>query len=70
MWPFKKKTNTPNVGVDMPTDSMRCGTPYIQSQSNNPNFYIRSIYVQTDGSKIIEDEYPYNGRRETRVEKK
>jgi len=35
--------------------------------SNNPNFRIRSINIQLDGSTIIEDEYPYDGRRETRV---
>jgi hypothetical protein len=37
---------------------------------DNPTFFIRSAYVQADGSKIIEDEYPYDGRREVHVEPK
>jgi hypothetical protein len=60
MWPFKKKS-------EESWKTMRCGTPFVQMHSNNPNFRIRSINIQLDGSTIIEDEYPYDGRRETRV---
>ena len=67
MWPFKEKPQAAHPKEELPSQWMRCGTPLVQMHSNNPNFYIRSIYVQEDGSSIIEDEYPYDGRRETRV---
>jgi hypothetical protein len=67
MWPFKMKPQVPHQKPELPSQWMRCGTPFIQSQSNNPDFFIRCSYEQADGSIIIEDEYPYDGRRETRV---
>lgn len=67
MWPFTKKKQQPRQDAEKPSQRMRCGTPFVQMHSNNPNFRIRSINVQLDGSTIIEDEYPYDGRRETRV---
>jgi hypothetical protein len=67
MWPFKNKPKAPRKMQELPSQWMRCGTPFVQMHSNNPNFRIRSINVQVDGSTIIEDEYPYDGRQETRV---
>jgi hypothetical protein len=49
---------------------MRCGTPFIWMNRDNPNFFIRCTYEQADGSTLIEDEYPYDGRREVRIEPK
>ena len=70
MWPFKKKAKSSKDDME-PSGSrrpMRCGTALIWKNQNNPDFYIRSTYVQADGSKLIEDEYPYDGRREVRIE--
>jgi hypothetical protein len=70
MWPFRKEPKPGLPEGKWPNRGMRCGTPYIQSQLGNPTFCIRSIYEQADGSTIIEDHYPYDGRREARVEPK
>jgi len=60
MWPFKRT-------LGMPKQWTRCGTPLIQRNRDNPNFYIRCIYHQADGSTIIKDYYPYDGSKKTRV---
>jgi hypothetical protein len=67
MWPFKNKSKAPRQTQEVPSKWMRCGTPFVQMHSDNPSFFIRCSYGQSDGSTIIEDEYPYDGRRETRV---
>lgn len=61
MWPFTKLASTSLA--ELLFRPMRCGTPLLWAQRNNPNFRIRSIYEQSDGSKIVEDVYPYDGRR-------
>lgn len=66
MWPFTKHRAGP-LWSGWPRRFMRCGTPLIWSQRNNPNFCIRSVYLQRDGSTIIKEKYPYDGRQETRV---
>ena len=55
MWPLKKKK------------PMLCGTPLIWAHRNDPTFCIRCISVQEDGSNLVEDLYPYDGRWETRI---
>jgi len=67
MWPFKNTSQMRRQDTEMPSQRMRCGTPLIQMNENNPDFFIRSAYGQPDGSTIIEDEYPYDGRKEIRV---
>lgn len=67
MWPFNMKAKPPHQEVEMPSQRMRCGTPLIQMNRNNPDFFIRHSHEQADGSTIIEDEYPHDGRREVRV---
>ena len=47
--------------------AMLCGTPFMRMHQNDPTFYIRCIYRQDDGSTIVEDLYPYDGRQEIRV---
>jgi hypothetical protein len=65
MWPFKKKPET--TPRKMTGALTQCGTPPIWANKSNPTFFIPCTYRQADGSTIIEDEYPYNGRREARV---
>lgn len=67
MWPFKKKLGMPRWNAGVSRQLTRCGTPLIWANKNNPTFFIRCTYHQADGSTIIEDEYPFDGRRETRV---
>jgi hypothetical protein len=46
---------------------MLCGTPLIWAHRNDPSFCIRFISVQEDGSNLVEDLYPYDGRWETHI---
>jgi hypothetical protein len=55
LWPKKKARG-----------EMRCGTPYIQKHSKDPNFRIGLGYKQSEGSSLIEYIYPYDGHREIR----
>ena len=59
MWPFKTKAKRSSAGPEEVGDSqiMRCATPLIWANRENPTFFIRSTYVQADGSTLIEDEY-------------
>ena len=67
MWPFKKRLWERLLRSHKPFQPMQCGTPLIWLHRNDPTFFIRCTYKQEDGSTIVEDDYPYDGRREMRV---
>ena len=67
MWPFKKDLWGRLSRSGKLYQPMQCGTPSIWLRKEDPVFFFRCAYEQADGSTIVEDIYPHDGRREMRV---
>jgi hypothetical protein len=54
-------------GRTPPFEPIRCATPSVQMNGNNPSAFVRCTNEQTNGTTILEDEYLADGHRKVSI---